>query len=62
MSEKTPRYDTKTKSYYTLGGLGGKEYKTTVRDNTTGKTHTGYSSRDAQTSRDNAFKKANYEE
>ncbi|GEM_PF-1980388 len=61
-SDNTPRYDTKTKSYFSLFGLGGKEHKTTVRDNTTGKTYTGYSSRDAQTSRDNAFKKTRYEE
>ncbi|MFP4103454.1 hypothetical protein [Coleofasciculus sp.] len=58
MPEKTSRYYAKTKSYDTMLGFGSKEHKTTVRDNTTGK----YSSRNAQTSRDKAFNKAQLEE
>ncbi len=62
MADKTPRYDAKTETYTTLGGLGWKEHKTTVRDNASGKEYRGYSSDSASKSRDNAFKKARAEE
>jgi hypothetical protein len=56
--EKTPRYDVKTSSDYTLGGFGYKEHKTVIRDNATGQTYTGTSSTSGEKSRENAFNKA----
>ncbi|MFP4006863.1 MAG: hypothetical protein ACLFV6_02495 [Spirulinaceae cyanobacterium] len=56
MSDKNPRFDVKTSSRYTLGGLGWKTHKTTIRDNSTGKTYTGTSDTSPSKSRDNAFK------
>ncbi|MBE9129045.1 MULTISPECIES: hypothetical protein [unclassified Coleofasciculus] len=61
MPKKTPRYDSKTESRDTLLGFGPKEYKTTVRDNESGKEYKGCSS-DEGKSRDYAFKKAKAEE
>lgn len=57
--ENTPRYDVKTSSDYTLGGFGSKIHRTVIRDNATGKTHTGTSYTSGEKSRDNAFDKAN---
>ena len=62
MPKDAPRYDTKSESYRTAFGLGPKEHKTTVRDNTSGKEYKGYSSTSEQKSRDNAFKKAKADE
>lgn len=60
MSE-TPRYDVKTKSHISSNPvdafLDGTQYKTTIRDNSSGKEYKA-TGKTPESSRENAFKKA----